>query len=215
MKLRGSPFLGRRFWHDSCFQSWERPHPISGMQDASPGQGAPRSPGHCDTGTCPSRQNLGAFPYRPAGPLVERARLVWRCLLRLATTTAVLVATAGMSLGLKEGSCLKRSRSGWAGQFWELRLPSCKCPGEEGTAGPRWAGTQLGTGKCCLHKPGHRVLPAWQPEGRVWGCQTPLFLKRTQQKQGGACPGWLQALPCGMLALHGAGRIGMLGHTPV
>lgn len=110
------------------------------------------------------------------------------------------MATAGMSLALKEGSCLERSRrrQGWAGPFWELRVPSCKCPGGEGTAGPRWAGTQLGTATG-PHEQGNAACTSLcgsptgtgrlgEPEERVWGCQTPLFLSKNPAEAGQSLP---------------------------
>lgn len=130
--------------------------------------------------------------------------------------SGVEFGTKGGKLSLKEP---QEQRQGWAGPFWELRLPSCKCPAEEGTPGARWAGTQLGTGKCCLHKPGHQEQPACQPDGhgqargaagKGTGCQTPLFLSKEPAEAGQSCLWLAPSLTRGMLALQHRGA----GHTP-
>lgn len=180
------------------------------MQDASPGQGAPRPLGRCDIGTCLSRQKLEAFPYRTAGPLVEPACLVSEVLTQAGNRNSDAGGHGGDEFRSKGGNLPQKEpqaqRQSWAGPFWELRLPSCKCPGEEGTAEPRWAGTQfgtapgrheqgnaactsLGTGRCLRgNQTGTGRLG--EPEGG-YGAARPLCSSaRTWQQRGRACP-WL------------------------
>lgn len=123
----------------------------------------------------------------------------------------------------------QEQRQGWAGPFWELRLPSCKCPGGEGTAGPRWAGTQLGTATG-PHEQGNAACTSLRgsptgtgrlggPEKRVWGCQTPLFLSKNLAEAGQSLP-LAGSKPCPVgcqlrTALAGPGRWGTPRHIPL
>lgn len=194
------------------------PHPLSGMQDASAAQSAPRFLGNCDTGTRLSRRKLEAFPYRPAGPLVERVRLVPAVLTQAGNRSSDAGGRSGDEFGTRGGKLSQKEpqeqRQGWAGPFWELRLPSCKWPGGAGTqpgtaAGPHEQGNAARTGPLAAR----RARAGSGREG--YGAARPLCSSaRTWQKQGRACPWLAPSRARGVLAPHRAGRTGALGHTP-
>lgn len=165
------------------------------MQDASPGQGAPGALRHWDVS---EQAKVGGISLSPSGPLVERVFLVSEVLTQVGNRSSDAGGHREGEFGTKGGKLPRKEPQGWAGPFWELRVPSCKCPGGEGTAGARWAGTQLGTATG-PHEQGNaactslRGIPTGtgrlgEPEERVWGCQSPLFLSRNPAEVGQSLP---------------------------